>query len=53
MTMDELAPMPGTDIQPWEVTPEDNCIQYNEDLAKVTKVSQVWWALNCIHMNKY
>ena len=43
MTMDEIAPMPGTDIQPWEVTPEDNCIQYNEDLAKVTKVSQVWW----------
>ena len=43
MTMEEVAPMPGTDIQPWEVTPEDNCIQYNEDLAKVTKVSQVWW----------
>lgn len=43
MTMEEIAPMPGTDIQPWEVSPEDNCIQYSEDLAKVTKVSQVWW----------
>ena len=35
--------MPGTDIQPWEVNPEDNCIQYSEDLAKIKVVSQAWW----------
>ena len=43
MTMEEVAPMPGTDIQPWEVSPEDNCIQYSEDLAKIKVVSQAWW----------
>ena len=52
MTMEEIAPMPGTDIQPWEVTPEDNCIQYNRRPCKSHKSISSWWPNN-IHMNKY
>ena len=37
MTMDDVAPMPGTPIQPWEVYPDDECI---EDISNIMKVKK-------------
>ena len=42
MTMDDVEAMPGTPIQPWEVYPDDECIEDISNIMKVKKHTDYW-----------
>ena len=43
ITFDDVAPMPGTDIQPWEVNEDDDIVQCLTPLKHIKTINDPWW----------
>ena len=49
LEMRDIAPMPGTDIQPWEVDEDDIAVENMNNVLKIKKITDFWFPKQYTH----